>query len=92
MNIEQEIMKKASEELMRSIDFEILCETLRPFGWTVLKMDYDPESGQGWNAVKNWVDDNFTGNHQEHNGTWLIELTKDATMFLLKWKCNGKNN
>jgi hypothetical protein len=86
MNVEEEMMKKASEELMRGIDFEILCETLEPFGWTVLKMDYDPDSGQSWNTVKNWAADNFQGDHQEHHGTWLIEKAQDATMFVLRWK------
>ena len=87
MNIEEEMMKKASEALMRGIDFEILCETLEPFGWTVLKMYYDPDAGQAWNTVKNWADDNFSGDHQEHHGTWLIENARDATAFALRWKC-----
>ena len=87
MNVEEEMMKKASKELMHGIDFKILCETLEPFGWTVLKMDYDPDSGQGWNTVINWADDNFYGGHQEHHGTWLIEKAQDATAFALKWKC-----
>ena len=87
MNVEEEMMKKASEELMRGIDFEILCETLEPFGWTVLKINYDPDSGQAWNTVKNWAADNFRGDHQEHHGTWLIEKNQDATAFALRWRC-----
>jgi hypothetical protein len=86
MNVENDMTKKASEELMRGIDFEILCETLEPFGWTVLKMNYDPDSGQGWNTVIDWADDNFRGDHQEHHGIWLIELPTDATAFALRWK------
>jgi hypothetical protein len=86
MNVEEEMTRKASEELMRGIDFKILCETLEPFGWTVLKMNYDPDAGQGWNTVKNWADDNFAGDHREHRGTWLIELAQDATAFALRWK------
>lgn len=86
MNVEEEMIKKASEELMRGVDFEILCKTLEPFRWTVLKVDYDPGAGQAWNTVKNWVDDNFSGDHQEHHGTWLIELARDATIFALRWK------
>jgi len=52
----------------------------------VLEVDYNPDSGQGWNTVKNWADDNFAGDHREHRGTWLIEKAQDATMFALRWK------
>jgi hypothetical protein len=59
---------------------------MKSAGWTVLEIDYIPDSGQAWNTVMNWVQDNFTGKYREHNGKWLIENSKDATMFALKWK------
>ena len=87
MNLQEKIANSLAEEMSKSFDFVILCDVLSRFGWTVLEMDYDPDAGQGWNTVKNWVDDNFLGDHKEHNGKWLIENPKDATMFSLKWKC-----
>lgn len=87
MNLQERIENRLAEEMSKSMNFNVLCDVMTRFGWTVLEMDYDSESDQAWHTVKNWVDDNFSGNHQEHNGTWLIEHSKDATMFSLKWKC-----
>ena len=85
-SLQQQVLDNLAKDMSNSMDFEVLCDVLSRFGWTVLKIDYDPDSGQAWNLVKNWADENFTGNHQEHAGTWLIESAKDATMFALKWK------
>lgn len=85
-DLQEQIENRLADEMSKSFDFVILCDVMTRFGWTVLEMDYDPDSGQAWHTVKNWADDNFSGNHQEHNGTWLIENSKDATMFALWWK------
>jgi hypothetical protein len=85
-SLQQQVLDDLAKDMQKGMDFEILCDVLSRFGWTVLHMNYDPESGQAWNSVMNWVDENFEGNYQEHNGTWLIENTKDATMLALKWK------
>ena len=87
MNLQERIENRLAEEMSKSMNFNVLCDVMTRFGWTVLEMDYDSESDQAWHTVKNWVDDNFSGDHNEHNGTWLIESEKDATMFALKWKC-----
>jgi hypothetical protein len=85
-SLQQQVLDDLARDMSNSMDFEVLCDVLSRFGWTVLYMDYDPESGQAWNTVMNWVDENFEGEYQEHKGTWLIENTKDATMLALKWK------
>lgn len=85
-SLQQQVLDDLANDMYKSMDFEVLCDVLSRFGWTVLKIDYEPDSGQAWNLVKNWVDENFDGSHQEHAGTWLIESAKDATMFSLKWK------
>jgi len=85
-DLQEQVLNDLAKGMEQSMDFVILCDVLQGFGWTVLNVDYDPDSGQGWNTVKNWADDNFTGEHREHRGTWLIENAKDATMFALKWK------
>lgn len=87
-NLQGAILDELAEDMQKSMDFEILCDVMSRFGWTVLKINYDPDLDQAWNSVVNWADENFTGNHREHNGTWLIENAKDATMFALKWRCN----
>jgi len=85
-DLQEKVLDRLAENMQQSFDFVILCDVLRAVGWTVLEIDYDPNAGQAWNTVKNWADDNFAGEHREHNGTWLIELDRDATAFALKWK------
>lgn len=87
-NLQGAILDELAEDMQKSMDFEILCDVLSRFDWTVLRIDYDPDRGQAWNTVTNWADENFEGGYQELNGTWLIENAKDATMFALKWRCN----
>lgn len=84
--LQDAIVDELAEEMQKTMDFDILCDVLSRFGWTVIEMNYDPINGQGWNDVVNWADDNFSGGHKEHAGKWLIEQAKDATMFALKWK------
>lgn len=86
MNLQEKVLDRLAENMQRSFDFVILCDVLSGVGWTVLEIEYDPDAGQAWHTVKNWVDDNFAGDHKEHNGKWLIELARDATMFSLKWR------
>lgn len=85
-DLQEQVLNDLAKSMEQSMDFVVLCDVLCAFGWTVLNVDYDPESGQAWNTVKNWADDNFTGEHREHRGTWLIENGQDATMFALRWK------
>ena len=85
-NLQGAIVDELAEEMQKTMDFNILCDVLARFGWTVFEMNYDPINGQGWNDVVNWADDNFSGGWKEHAGKWLIEHAKDATMFALKWK------
>jgi hypothetical protein len=85
-DLQEMVLDRLAENMQQSFDFVILCDVMTRFGWTVLEMDYDPDAGQAWHTVKNWADDNFSGDHKEHNGKWLIENSKDATMFSLKWR------
>ena len=86
MNLQDVIVDEWAEKLQKTMDFDILCDVLSSFGWTVIEIDYNPVEGQGWSDVVNWSDNNFLGGWKEHAGKWLIENAKDATMFALKWK------
>jgi hypothetical protein len=85
-DLQEQVLNNLAKGMEESMDFVILCDVLQSFGWTVLEVEYNPDAGQGWSTVKNWVDDNFAGEHREHRGKWLIENSQDATMFALKWK------
>lgn len=88
VNLEEQVIDQLGKEMQVGMDFEILADVMCGGGWTCLKMQYNPHTGQEWSTVIDWVDNNFEGDYREHNGTWLIELKKDATMLALKWKCN----
>ena len=83
MNIEDEIINAADEEMAQSMDFDILCDLLVPMGYTVINIKYGPDSR--WVDVIEWADRNCSGNIKEHKGKWLFKNPKDATMFMLRW-------
>ena len=79
-------LENLGEQVQQSLDFGIRCSLMEEQGWTVLEMDYTPNSGQSWINVTNWAEASFGGHWEEHKGTWLIENAQDATMFALRWK------
>lgn len=83
MNIEEEFINNAAENLSKSIDFDIICDVLAPMGYAVVKIEYGPD--KKWVDVFEWADSNCVGKFQEHNGKWLFSQAKDAIMFALKW-------
>lgn len=83
LTLESVIADQLAKEMNALIDFNIICDTLEPFGWTVVEIDYSPK--QRWDDVMAWVAENFTDDFQEHKGKWLIKDAKDATMFKLKF-------
>lgn len=88
-NLQGAIVDELAEAVQQTMDFDILCDVLTRFNWTVIEIDYyrgDDDASQTWVNVMEWVNQNCTGNYKEHAGKWLIESKKDATMFALKWK------
>lgn len=82
-DLEAELTASLAEEMQKTMDFEVLCGLFIPHGWTRIETKYD--GGQKWVDVVDWVGQNLQGAYREHNGVWLIENSKDATMFMLKW-------
>lgn len=85
-DLQNRVLEDLALDMSKSFDFVILCDAMVNCGWTVIEVDYYPDAGQTWYTVVNWADENFEGQYQEHKGKWLIENSKDATMFALKWK------
>lgn len=82
-DIEKEMVASLAEEMRKTMDFEVLSELFVLEGYTRIELDYG--SKRTWFEVVEWVANNFTGKHREHNGVWLIEKEEDAIMFKLKW-------
>ena len=83
LTLEDYMRDKLSKEMSASIDFDILCDTLVPFGWTVVEVEYGPD--KKWIDVMAWFESNCVGDYKEHNGKWLFKNEKDAIIFKLKW-------
>lgn len=85
MDLQNQISERLAKELSDAIDFEVIVDILTSCGWTKLKVKYMPPH-QSWHKVKEWADQNCQGDYQEHSGTWLFELEKDANWFSLRWQ------
>lgn len=88
MNLQEKISNRLSEEMQKTMDFDVLCDVRKRFGWTVVEIRYfnsDGDTLHSWVDVMKWADENCTGEYQEHLGKWLFESEKDATIFKLKW-------
>ena len=82
-NLEDEIVEALGQAMSESIDFDILCDVMIPFGWNLVQVEYS--DAKPWIDVMSWFDNNCTGDYKEHKGKWLIKNTQDAIMFKLKW-------
>ena len=46
LTLESIIAESMAKEFQKTIDFDMLCNTLVPFGWTVVEVEYGP--GKEW--------------------------------------------
>lgn len=83
-DIREEYVRHAAEQMSRTIDFEVLAGMLVELGWFRFDVVHQPPT-HSWVDIKDWVDENCTGPHQEHMGIWLFENEKDAIIFKLRW-------
>lgn len=83
--LEDEISASLAEQMQKTMDFEVLCGLFIPFGWTRIETNLVACKEAEWTEITGWVSSNFTGQYRENCGVWLIENSKDATMFMLKW-------
>jgi len=83
ISFENYMGEQMAKEFQECIDFDVLCDTLVPFGWTVVYVVYGPD--RKWIDVLAWFESNCVGDYKEHNGKWLIKNSKDAILFKLKW-------
>ena len=96
MGLEEEFLSRASNELAREIDKEILdtlmIDVLTSEGWIQTKINpaFDKNNTgmyqSTWYAeTAEWVHVNATGDYKMLRGQWLFKEPKDATMFILRW-------
>lgn len=85
MDLEEEIMEKAGQEMAREIDREILWGMLIGIGWTRVNLSSETAMTQATRILE-WLTQNCQGAYEKHRSDFIFEDSRDATVFILKWK------
>ena len=97
MELEEELLNRASNDLARKIDKELLDDimiaVLKNEGWIETKVnpaytDMGMLSGkyeEWYSKTAEWIHINAQGDYKLIKGQWLFKEPKDATMFILRW-------
>jgi hypothetical protein len=84
MNLEEEIAKELSNEVAKSIDFEILTDLLKICGWSVVQLESLLSRKRSVDIIE-WCDTNAKGRYKHLGCTFVFENQGDAVNFALKW-------
>jgi len=85
MNLEEEIMEKTGQEMAREIDREILWGMLIGIGWTRVNLSSETAMTQATRILE-WLTQNCQAPYEKHRSDFIFEDSRDATMFILRWK------
>ena len=85
MNLEEEILNNAGNEMAREIDREVLWGMLTHIGWTRVVI---PAEIAMVNAtlIKEWLEINCANPYEKYRSDFIFEDEKDAVNFILRWK------
>jgi hypothetical protein len=84
MTLEEEMIAKASSQMARDIDREVLWGMLQGIGWTrVLLPNYT--GNEQAVEIMCWLEDNCKGSHERYGRDVIFESAKDAMWFILRW-------
>lgn len=83
--IEKEIIDRQSKIIQEEIDWGVLCSIYEEIGWTIIHIDWDKKPLDEAYEIKVWCKDNLKGHYQSRGKTWMFELEKDASMFIMRW-------
>ena len=85
MTIEEDILQRAGEDMARDIDREVLWGMLQGIGWTRVIISSETAMTQA-TRISEWLIQNCQAPYEKHRSDFLFEDTRDATMFILRWK------
>jgi hypothetical protein len=94
--IEDEIIERASSQMARAIDKELLddlmIDILTQEGWTVTTMNpaFEPpltrvSNGEWYSETAEWIHLNSRSDYKLLKGQWVFKDPKDAMWFILRW-------
>ena len=85
MNLEEEIMEQAGQEMAREIDREVLWGMLIGIGWIRVNLSSETAMTQA-TRISEWLTQNCQAPYEKHRSDFIFEDSRDATMFILRWK------
>lgn len=82
--LQDELMTKASIQMQKEIDAEILRSMFREIGWHEVVLS--PMTYERGKEIDKWIRETVKGrSHWAHGLVWLFEEEKDAMWFKLRW-------
>ena len=84
MNLEEELLTKAGNDMAREIDREILWGLFEGIGWTRFKISRLTDNNHAVD-ISYWLDENCKGKFERNGSEFLFEDSKDAVLFMMRW-------
>lgn len=84
MNLQDEMIKRASESIMRDVDFEMFAEAMQQNGWHYIELDRLQDNRHAVD-ITHWLAETCPGKYRRNGRKFLFKDTADAVMFKLKW-------
>ena len=81
MNISEEIISQAGEQMAKDIDTQVLLDAL---GWTSVKLKRFNDGTEAVDIIQ-WLDTNCTGEWKNLGTRFIFEKKQDAEWFSLRW-------
>lgn len=83
--LEMQVIEAKAKEMQQEIDREVLWGMLSKMGWIRVMLDRFTDNNHAID-ITYWLEENCQGSYERNGRDFLFESTKDATMFILKWK------
>ena len=81
MNISEEIISQAGNQMAKDIDTQVLLSAL---GWTSVKLKRFSDDIEAVDIIE-WIDTNCTGEWKNLGTRFIFEKKQDAEWFSLRW-------
>lgn len=85
MNLANEIIEELGTRMQSAIDREILWGVLIGMGWTRVKLSRFTDNYHAVDITL-WLEQHIETRYQREGADFLFEDSKDALLFLLRWK------
>jgi len=82
MNLSEEIINKAGDQMAKDIDTQVLLSAL---GWTSIKLKRFSDGTEAVDIIE-WIDTNCTGEWKNLGTRFIFEKKQDAEWFSLRWE------